>query len=192
MQKGDASERRVPVMASLLDPRYKDIRWVTPAERAAVTEKLAEDFYTFAATLEPAAQPAPAPQASSPRPAKRAKKASRVLFADSDEDAPAAPPAQQPRMPPREAWKLQWRMYNMLAKEPRSSDPLAWWQARQGEFPELAKFARLFLQTPASSAAVERLFSVAGRMFHGRDASAPETAEKLIVCHANWRLVEFS
>ncbi|MGH0123568.1 UNVERIFIED_CONTAM: hypothetical protein FKN15_037013 [Acipenser sinensis] len=48
---------------------------------------------------------------------------------------------------------------------PEDSDPLAYWKGKQMEFPHLAQLACKHLAIPASSALVERLFSVAGKVF---------------------------
>ena len=44
-------------------------------------------------------------------------------------------------------------------------DILAFWRMHEKEYPHLAKMARQFLGCPASSASVERIFSVAGQFF---------------------------
>lgn len=44
-------------------------------------------------------------------------------------------------------------------------DPLGYWKAKQSEFPILTMLAEKYLAIPATSAPVERLFSVAGKLF---------------------------
>ena len=39
-----------------------------------------------------------------------------------------------------------------------STDPLKWWQDNEKKFPSVAKMARQFLATPASTGGVERFF----------------------------------
>ncbi len=41
---------------------------------------------------------------------------------------------------------------------------LDWWKNHRYRFPKLAKMAKQYLAAPASTAAVERVFSAAGRM----------------------------
>ena len=43
--------------------------------------------------------------------------------------------------------------------------PLDFWKNNEGKFPLLAKSAKKFLGIPATSAATERLFSIAGHIF---------------------------
>jgi hypothetical protein len=46
-----------------------------------------------------------------------------------------------------------------------NTDPLEWWTANEINFPVLMVMARQYLGVPATSASVERLFSLAGRAF---------------------------
>jgi hypothetical protein len=41
-------------------------------------------------------------------------------------------------------------------------DPLEWWKNHEAEFPHVARMAKQYLGVPATSAAVERLFSSVG------------------------------
>jgi hypothetical protein len=45
---------------------------------------------------------------------------------------------------------------------PIASSPLTWWAVNDNRYPRIATLARKFLCIPASSASVERMFSVAG------------------------------
>ena len=51
---------------------------------------------------------------------------------------------------------------------------LAWWQAREGRWPNLAKMVKQYFAAPASSASVERVFSAAGKMHGGLHNSAKD------------------
>jgi len=44
-------------------------------------------------------------------------------------------------------------------------NPLEFWNMHQQEFPALAALAQRYLAVPATSAPVERLFSIGGRIF---------------------------
>ena len=60
--------------------------------------------------------------------------------------------------------KLQWE----YLKEPcieHTDDPLKYWKNSQNTYPTLAVIAKRVLSVPASSASVERLVSVAGKIF---------------------------
>ena len=47
----------------------------------------------------------------------------------------------------------------------RSIDALEFWRAHEPIFPNLAILARKYLRVQTSSSAVERMFSIAGRIF---------------------------
>ena len=57
-------------------------------------------------------------------------------------------------------------MYLSQACLPESADPIQFWHTRSGTFPLLTQLARKYLTVPATSAPVERLFNVAGKVFH--------------------------
>lgn len=61
-------------------------------------------------------------------------------------------------------------------------NPLMFWKESSALFPVLSKLAQQYLSMPATSASVERLFSVAGAIISSRRASMKiETAEQLIL-----------
>ena len=58
---------------------------------------------------------------------------------------------------------------------------LDFWRMHEKSFPNLARMARQFLGCPASSASVERIFSVAGQFFDDlRRQMADEVLEDLM------------
>jgi hypothetical protein len=54
--------------------------------------------------------------------------------------------------------------YIEIANNPEISSSLEWWKVNQRMYPDLAKMARDVLAVPASGCAVERQFSISGRM----------------------------
>ena len=65
---------------------------------------------------------------------------------------------------PQIAWTSDW-------------DALTWWKENAKKFPNLSVMARQYLSCPASSASVERLFSLVGICFSDKRKSA--TADTL-------------
>ena len=65
-------------------------------------------------------------------------------------------------------------------------DPLTFWKTNQHRFPDLSTLACNYLQTPASSGPVERLFSIAGKIFRPeRCRLSDELFEKLMFIRSN-------
>ncbi len=66
------------------------------------------------------------------------------------------------------------------------SKPLLYWKDHRSEFPLLCQLARRYLAVPASSAPVERLFSIAGKTFSKeRSRLTDERFEQLMFIKCN-------
>ena len=68
------------------------------------------------------------------------------------------------------------------------NNPLEWWkQNQQGNFPILARLAKVYLSIPATSAPSERIFSMAARVISAQQASMkPDMAGKVLFVSDNW------
>ena len=81
--------------------------------------------------------------------------------------------------------------YLGLPLQNRLANPLRWWKDHAERFPYLAKLARKYLATPASSVYSERLFSEYGNIFEEKRARLlPKTGEKLLFLHHNIKHLE--
>ena len=77
--------------------------------------------------------------------------------------APLAPGPEMPAAELSEAQKYLETGFSMTLVS--GKDILDFWRMHEKEYPYLAKMARQYLGCPASSASVERIFSVAGQFF---------------------------
>ena len=80
------------------------------------------------------------------------------------------------------------KKYHELPQIPlkADSDVGAWWREHAKQFPNVSVMARQFLGCPASSAAVERLFSRVGIAFSAkRKRSDAETLQDIMFANAN-------
>lgn len=86
------------------------------------------------------------------------KKAKTDLF--SFLDSPATPRK-------RHHSKMECKVDDYLNEplEDMECDPLEFWKSRQSTYPQLSKLAWRYFSIQASSAAVERLFSIGGKIF---------------------------
>ena len=65
-------------------------------------------------------------------------------------------------------------------------DPLKFWKDNEAEYPRLVKYTNTYLAIQASSAAVERLFSIRCKVFRpDRCRLKDETFEKLMMIRRN-------
>ena len=65
-------------------------------------------------------------------------------------------------------------------------DAINWWKENEKTFPNVAVMARQYLGCPASSAAVERLFSQVGIAFSDkRKRASPNTLTSIMFSNAN-------
>ena len=69
---------------------------------------------------------------------------------------------------------------------PEDTDSLVFWKTHQHQLPQMADLASHYLHIPASSAPVERLFSVAGKVFRPDRCRLSDTLfEKLMFIRCN-------
>ena len=81
--------------------------------------------------------------------------------------------------------------YNKETPLETNSNPLEWWKNKMKTYPIIANVARRYLGIPASSASVERLFSVAGlTISDDRGRLSAEHASQLIFLRASWKPLE--
>ena len=72
----------------------------------------------------------------------------------------------------------------------KKSNPFKWWQDNCHHYPILAKITQRYLPSPATSVRSERLFSGAGEVYDDkRSRLMPELAESLLLIKCNFELV---
>ena len=147
-------------VASLLDPRFKKLtfqndRLVTPEMRIAAVRWMMYEFNKVFKGKVAAAAPQPNPPDGPPH-RKRRKTSTAGFFADSDDSSSdeATPAAAEDELAAYLALP-QVRLKDV-------DNPLEWWKQHAEEYPNVAVMARQYSGCPASSAAVERLFSQVG------------------------------
>ncbi len=129
--------------AAALDPRWK-LSWTTKEERQQLTESLAKSV----SSLLP--QSTQTGSTDSPP----AKKKRLYSFLDRQISASSSSTTAQ-----------QVQQYLSEPCLDDDAEPLLYWKSKQAEYPQLADMASKYLSTPASSAPVERIFSIAGKIF---------------------------
>lgn len=102
--------------------------------------------------VAPAARAGAAEEEKGKEPPKK-KKGFMLLLEDEEEDKEEGNPLDE---------HDELDKYLAQPPVPMDCDVVAWWRVFRHQAPNLAKMARQFLATPATSAGVERLFSAAG------------------------------
>ena len=100
---------------------------------------------------------------------------------EDDEDGKTAQPAVS----------VETELQLYLDQKCATSDILAFWEANKALFPRLYALTRKFFCAPASTAGVERLFSIGGYLNSNRRTSLTDSNfEKLLFGHVNFDLCD--
>ena len=128
-------EKRFDIMATILDPQFK-LQWANHAKVIAYKTTFAQQLEKFQVT--------PSQSASHPE---------DDFFSDIFKG--------------QSHGTLEQEIDDYLLEQCQLQhiDPLEYWSNKCVHLPSLAKAAQYYLSIPASSAPVERLFSVAGKLF---------------------------
>jgi hypothetical protein len=85
---------------------------------------------------------------------------------------------------------LEFSKYYRETRPGRATDIMAWWRARQWDYPILAEMARDFLAIVASSSPSERLFSIGGDLITKKRNRLSGRRIRQILCLRAWGIVE--
>ena len=190
--------KREQILAFTLDPRMVALESVKEEEEDKVWKVLQDRLEEFLkendqtsdkATKAPGAVDAAAQQpsctagtSSGSRAKKRAKKAPKTGLIQARADGDARGRAERELLEFREFAGIQMETGELT--DDATTDPLKWWKKWGSKFPNLAQLARRYLAMPATSAPVERLFSVAGLVATAkRSRLAPSTVSLLVFLH---------
>ena len=148
-------------LATTLDPRFK-LNWCDEREGAALV------------TPPPAAVAPPASTSADGTESPPYKRC-RLLSFLANANTAAALPAD-----------VEVSEYLPLPALANDSDPLTFWKDNRMRFPKLSKLACKYLALPGSSAPVERLFSVAGKIFRPECCSISDSRfEEMMLIRCN-------
>ena len=147
-------ENETYIVAGILDPRFK-LRWCSDdAERARSLDLLKAALER----LSPASTVVVRVENYEPPPKKKRKSLFNFMYDDCD--SPSTESQQQ-----RSALTKQVDEYIETDTAPMDQNPAKYWQDNQKKYPLLSRLAKDVLGVPSSSAPVERLFSIAGKVF---------------------------
>ena len=186
----DIEENQHLLLASLLDPRFKDRFFNGPEQRQKAKEMLLEELEKVSANDNAV-----------------------IEVQDSGEEADTLTEPASKRVN-RETTEL-WKSFQEIIEESGSQvdsgatnisslvdqylgEPLiefhrsncfSWWKENKPRFPQLAKLARIYLAAPPTSVPSERVFSGASNIYdEKRNRLNPEKAEVLLFIQNNFQL----
>ena len=155
-------------LAVMLDPWFK-LDWCSNEEHQTMKDLLTSKYKALAPDSTPADE-------CQPPPTKRS-----MLFSFMNTRAPTAA-TQQPE-------NTEVSTYLSLPCIGDDEDPLAFWKQQKDNMPVLSTLVCKYLCIPASSAPVERIFSVAGKVFRTERCRLSDTRfqELMFVrCNSKW------
>lgn len=116
-----------------------------------------------------------------PPPLKKAKLAGDAFLNDDDEEE-----EDEEVMEVQEASEVDQYLLIPQLSDGMAFDLLAWWKKHSTMWPNLSRMARQYLALPATSAAVERLFSSGGQMHsNSRKTTKEDTLHMMLYIKKN-------
>ncbi|KAK6196110.1 hypothetical protein SNE40_001399 [Patella caerulea] len=184
------------VIASALDPRYKQIKFLEEEQReqtwnhvlGMLTEIKLKHATDSSSNLEPRAKR----QKSSAMQfllgdfydlGEQSSASTEAMFKQESVDYETAEETiiDEARQE-LESYKLEKVVLNAGSTE--SLNSLQWWKSHFKRYPTLSKLAKRFLAIPGTAVPSERMFSVEGNAFHQKRAALdPDTVDKLLFMH---------
>lgn len=150
---------KVYQLAAILDPSFK-LDWCnTEEEKVNMQLNLATQAFAMQRTEVPPPPPSVIETAS---PVKKRKK----LFSFMDSSSSLSESHEgTPRRQIKDVINTEVQTYLNQPCLSDDSDTMAYWKGHKDMYPHIAKVAKRYLAVPASSASVERAFSIAGKIF---------------------------
>lgn len=180
------------VIASFLDPRFKEMRFLSPGLRSELHRKVK-------AMLSQARGP-PSPPAARPwGPRSDSKTEAGEAVAEKERGGGGGAPAQSVydillgKDPTESMPEIHQQLENYVV-EPlckRSTDPLHWWKNNERRFPAVARLSRQYLAVPATAVPPDQAFAAGeSALEHRRAILAPENLDQILFLHQNFDFLE--
>lgn len=144
--KFTAEVDRPALIGAVLDPRYRQLKFLSSSEAGKCKDALNGAFTVL--QLEESDDAVAVNEPVLKRRKRAGKEEKEEFNFDIDGDSPCKPASQ-----------TELDRYLALPNEPETSKALDWWKAHAVSYPLLSQLARRYLAIPASSASSERTFS---------------------------------
>ncbi|XP_074713748.1 E3 SUMO-protein ligase ZBED1-like isoform X2 [Strix uralensis] len=179
-------------IASFLDPRFKELRFLSPGLRSELHKKVKT---MLSQVWNPQSPPAGAFWA--PNPPHKAEGGGSDGAARKDRSSSASSPSVYDILlgkdPTESMPEIHQQLENYIV-EPlckRSTDPLRWWKSNEHRFPAVARLSRQYLAVPATAVLPEQAFGTGeSALEHRRAVLAPENLDQILFLHQNFDFLE--
>ncbi|CAC5403295.1 unnamed protein product [Mytilus coruscus] len=173
---GDSMSDDNFLLAAMLDPTIK-LRWCNSSDSMEMENKLLLNAKKYISSIHVDSESCDTDDSPPQKKSRTDSPASGILSF-------MTPKKKRIRHLSGDPAKLEVNQYLM---EPCiENNPLGFWESNEHNYPILASMAKRFLAIPASSAPVERLFSIAGKIFRpDRCRLSDNTFHKLIMIKCN-------
>ncbi|XP_040437265.1 E3 SUMO-protein ligase ZBED1-like [Falco naumanni] len=195
---GSAEDEKVlenpAVIASFLDPRFKELRFLSPALRNELHQRVKTILSQISNPQAPAGgrfwtlcwdYKAEGGEGNSQPPAPKEQSASAAPQSPYDILLGRDPTESMPEI----HQQLENYIVEPLCK--RSTNPLDWWKNNEHRFPAVARLSRHFLAIPATATPPEQAFATGeSALQHRRAGLAPENLDQILFLHQNFDFLD--
>uniref|UniRef100_A0A1A8EXC3 HAT C-terminal dimerisation domain-containing protein n=1 Tax=Nothobranchius korthausae TaxID=1143690 RepID=A0A1A8EXC3_9TELE len=179
-----ASEKETLHMASVVDPRFKGLPFLSEAETRDIYSRLLEAVVEEENVAEDAHINDSCASISQP-PLKRPRTSCALV----DLLGATFPSTSSDNTEPKSENELaagEIQKYRGEAPLPLTENPLSWWKNHEQDYPQLSKIAKSLLCIPGTSVSAERVFSSAGDIVTAqRSLLKAEHVDQLVFLHKN-------
>ncbi|KAM6111599.1 E3 SUMO-protein ligase ZBED1-like [Phoenicopterus ruber ruber] len=182
------------VIASFLDPRFKELRFLSPGLRGELHRRVKAMLSQVFGHQAPAAAKPRAPNADY-----KAEGAEAGGRQPAAKDRRPSAPSQSVydillgKDPTESMPEIHQQLENYIV-EPlckRSTDPLDWWKNNEHRFPAVARLSRQYLAVPATAVLPDQAFAATeSALEHRRAALPPEHLDQILFLHQNFDFLE--
>ena len=163
------------IVAAILDPRFK-LSWCEGVDESKYKGVLLSEAAKFSPVHQASKEVSDTSSADEHVPPKKKKKRSKLFAFIESSSLPKRTSEQE-----TEVFLHEGQMDEL---------PLDYWARKSLEFPILSQVARKFLAIPATSARIERVFSIAGKILRtDRSRLLPRNLETLLYLKVNCNLL---
>uniref|UniRef100_A0A663F7A5 HAT C-terminal dimerisation domain-containing protein n=1 Tax=Aquila chrysaetos chrysaetos TaxID=223781 RepID=A0A663F7A5_AQUCH len=182
------------VIASFLDPRFKEMRFLSPSLRSELHKRVKNMLSQIFNHQSPSAT-----QFWMPNSDYKADGGDAGSQLSAHKDRCSSTPSQSMydillgKDPTESMPEIHQQLENYIVEplRKRSTNPLDWWKNNEHRFPAVARLSRQYLAIPATAMLPNQAFTTSeSTMEHRRAVLAPENLDQILFLHQNFDFLE--